>query len=160
SVAICASVLVVEHDVQPRLQRRVGSRAASHRPRLLTLEWADPSPLEQRAVRRFVRPGPAIAPRRLHVADLEGARPDTRRTRYELESSVQLRHLEPRRSRMAQAQRLASVIPGGSMNDTRSLTPARQLADTNTTRFPNESAAYRKARSALLAEEIELRRHI
>jgi predicted dithiol-disulfide oxidoreductase (DUF899 family) len=40
------------------------------------------------------------------------------------------------------------------------LTPAAQLARDNPVRFPNESAAYRAARSALLAEEIELRRHI
>ena len=40
------------------------------------------------------------------------------------------------------------------------LVPARQLADTNKSHFPNESAAYRTARNALLVEEIELRRHI
>ena len=40
------------------------------------------------------------------------------------------------------------------------LTPARELAARNTARFPNESAEYRRAREALLAEEIELRRHI
>lgn len=44
------------------------------------------------------------------------------------------------------------------MTDT--LTPARQLAETNTAHFPNESAEYRAARNALLVEEIELRRHI
>ena len=43
---------------------------------------------------------------------------------------------------------------------TGSLKPAAELAKTNTTRFPNESDAYRRARQALLAEEIELRRHI
>jgi predicted dithiol-disulfide oxidoreductase (DUF899 family) len=37
---------------------------------------------------------------------------------------------------------------------------ATELAEKNTTRFPNEGAEYRKARQALLAEEIELRRHI
>jgi predicted dithiol-disulfide oxidoreductase (DUF899 family) len=41
-----------------------------------------------------------------------------------------------------------------------SLTPADQLARDNPVRFPNESAEYRAARTALLAEEIELRRHI
>jgi predicted dithiol-disulfide oxidoreductase (DUF899 family) len=46
------------------------------------------------------------------------------------------------------------------MTDTRSLTPAVDLAKTNRARFPNESADYRQARNALLAEEIELRRHI
>jgi predicted dithiol-disulfide oxidoreductase (DUF899 family) len=39
------------------------------------------------------------------------------------------------------------------------LKPAELLAH-STLRFPNESAEYRKARNALLAEEIELRRHI
>src|SRR5882762_9113161 len=37
---------------------------------------------------------------------------------------------------------------------------AVELAQKNQTRFPNESTEYRKARQALLAEEIELRRHI
>ena len=40
------------------------------------------------------------------------------------------------------------------------LTPAAELARDNPVRFPNESADYRAARTALLAEEIELRRHI
>ena len=40
------------------------------------------------------------------------------------------------------------------------LTPALELARANPVRIPNESAAYRAARTALLAEEIELRRHI
>ena len=40
------------------------------------------------------------------------------------------------------------------------LTPARDLAATNKAHFPNESPAYRAARNALLAEEIELRRHL
>src|SRR5713226_5802023 len=40
------------------------------------------------------------------------------------------------------------------------LTPAAELARNNPVRFPNESADYRAARRALLAEEIELRRHI
>jgi len=41
-----------------------------------------------------------------------------------------------------------------------SLKPAAELVSTNTTRHPNESVEYRRARQALLAEEIELRRHI
>ena len=41
-----------------------------------------------------------------------------------------------------------------------SLPPSDQLARHNPVRIPNESAAYRSARTALLAEEIELRRHI
>lgn len=40
------------------------------------------------------------------------------------------------------------------------LAPATELARKNGVRFPNESAEYRAARDALLAEEIELRRHI
>jgi predicted dithiol-disulfide oxidoreductase (DUF899 family) len=40
------------------------------------------------------------------------------------------------------------------------LTPADELARDNPVRMRNESAAYRAARTALLAEEIELRRHI
>jgi predicted dithiol-disulfide oxidoreductase (DUF899 family) len=38
--------------------------------------------------------------------------------------------------------------------------PATQLVKNHGVRFPNESAEYRQARNALLAEEIELRRHI
>ena len=40
------------------------------------------------------------------------------------------------------------------------LTSAIDLARQNGVRFPNESVDYRQARDALLAEEIELRRHI
>ena len=40
------------------------------------------------------------------------------------------------------------------------LIPAADLARDNPVRIPNESAGYRVARTALLAEEIELRRHI
>ena len=40
------------------------------------------------------------------------------------------------------------------------LTPADQLARDNPVRIPGESAAYRVARTALLAEEIELRRQM
>ncbi len=40
------------------------------------------------------------------------------------------------------------------------LIPATELARDNPVRFPNESADYRAARTALLAEEIELRRHL
>jgi predicted dithiol-disulfide oxidoreductase (DUF899 family) len=40
------------------------------------------------------------------------------------------------------------------------LIPAPELAKRSKYRFPNESAEYRRAREALLAEEIELRRHI
>ncbi|HVU81292.1 MAG TPA: DUF899 family protein, partial [Rhodanobacteraceae bacterium] len=40
------------------------------------------------------------------------------------------------------------------------LVQAAELACRNPVRFPNESAEYRSARQALLAEEIELRRHI
>jgi predicted dithiol-disulfide oxidoreductase (DUF899 family) len=40
------------------------------------------------------------------------------------------------------------------------LVSAQQLAATNRAHYPNESAEYRVARNSLLAEEIELRRHI
>jgi predicted dithiol-disulfide oxidoreductase (DUF899 family) len=40
------------------------------------------------------------------------------------------------------------------------LKPAAELARKNGVRLPNESEDYRRARDALLAEEIELRRHI
>ena len=40
------------------------------------------------------------------------------------------------------------------------LTPATELARKNGVRLPNESDEYRRARDELLAEEIELRRHI
>jgi len=40
------------------------------------------------------------------------------------------------------------------------LAPSTELANKNRARFPNESEEYRRARNALLAEEIELRRHI
>jgi len=46
------------------------------------------------------------------------------------------------------------------MPDVQTLTPAQQLASTNKAHFPNESAEYRRARNALLTEEIELRRQI
>lgn len=40
------------------------------------------------------------------------------------------------------------------------LVPAAELVRRNRIRFPNESEAYRRARQALLAEEIELRRQL
>ena len=46
------------------------------------------------------------------------------------------------------------------MNIHQNLRPAKELAARNGVHFPNESAEYRRARNALLAEEIELRRHI
>jgi predicted dithiol-disulfide oxidoreductase (DUF899 family) len=46
------------------------------------------------------------------------------------------------------------------MTASTALTPASELARRSAVRFPNESEAYRRAREALLAEEIELRRHI
>jgi predicted dithiol-disulfide oxidoreductase (DUF899 family) len=44
--------------------------------------------------------------------------------------------------------------------DTDTLIPAPKLAGKAKTPFPGESEAYRKAREALLAEEIEFRRHM
>ena len=46
------------------------------------------------------------------------------------------------------------------MDTVHKLTPAIELARINGVRFPNESVKYRHARDALLAEEIQLRRHI
>jgi predicted dithiol-disulfide oxidoreductase (DUF899 family) len=46
------------------------------------------------------------------------------------------------------------------MTAVKPLTPAIELAGLNTLSFPNESPEYRRARNSLLAEEIELRRHI
>lgn len=46
------------------------------------------------------------------------------------------------------------------MADNTNLIPAAELAAKNKAHFPNESPEYRQARNALLAEEIELRRHI
>lgn len=52
------------------------------------------------------------------------------------------------------------TAPTGSVpTSTTALKPARQLAEMPP-RFPGESAEYRRARNDLLAEEIELRRHI
>ncbi|HJQ59044.1 MAG TPA: DUF899 domain-containing protein [Vineibacter sp.] len=46
------------------------------------------------------------------------------------------------------------------MTSQQPLIPAAELVERNKVRLPNESDAYRRARDALLAEEIELRRHI
>ena len=46
------------------------------------------------------------------------------------------------------------------MVEIQALAPAHDLAAKNGVSFPNESGEYRGARIALLAEEIELRRHI
>jgi predicted dithiol-disulfide oxidoreductase (DUF899 family) len=46
------------------------------------------------------------------------------------------------------------------MANTQTLAPALELAAANKAHFPNESPAYRAARNALLAEEIELRRQL
>jgi predicted dithiol-disulfide oxidoreductase (DUF899 family) len=45
-------------------------------------------------------------------------------------------------------------------DETQALKPAAELARLDPVRFPSESPEYRAARTALLAEEIELRRHI
>jgi predicted dithiol-disulfide oxidoreductase (DUF899 family) len=46
------------------------------------------------------------------------------------------------------------------MTSTQTLVPAAELVKLNGMTLPNESDEYRRARNALLAEEIELRRHI
>jgi predicted dithiol-disulfide oxidoreductase (DUF899 family) len=53
---------------------------------------------------------------------------------------------------------MSSSIPKST--DSSALRPAAELARASNVRFPNESHEYRRAREALLAEEIELRRHI
>ncbi len=50
--------------------------------------------------------------------------------------------------------------PTTNADNTPSLVPAAKLAQRSAARFPNESAEYRRARTALLTEEIDLRRHI
>ncbi|HWW97903.1 MAG TPA: DUF899 family protein [Edaphobacter sp.] len=54
----------------------------------------------------------------------------------------------------------ARVIQENRMADNTILIPAAELAAKNKAHFPNENPEYRQARNALLAEEIELRRHI
>ena len=46
------------------------------------------------------------------------------------------------------------------MPTNQTLRPATELAALNGAHYPNESTEYRKARNALLAEEIEVRRHL
>lgn len=46
------------------------------------------------------------------------------------------------------------------MTEQTTLKPAAELAEKDSKPFPNESSEYRRARTALLAEEIELRRQI
>lgn len=46
------------------------------------------------------------------------------------------------------------------MTEAQTLKPAAEMAAAHNARWPNESDEYRAARNALLAEEIELRRHI
>jgi predicted dithiol-disulfide oxidoreductase (DUF899 family) len=58
-----------------------------------------------------------------------------------------------------------SVIPretfeGRTMPDSPMLVSAQELAATNKAHYPSESVKYRAARNELLAEEIELRRHV
>jgi len=55
---------------------------------------------------------------------------------------------------------MARLIKENRMADNTILIPAAELAAKNKAHFPNESLEYRQARNALLAEEIELRRHI
>ena len=55
---------------------------------------------------------------------------------------------------------LLSRTRSSPMVKSSALTPAIELATASPARFPGESDDYRAARTALLAEEIELRRHI
>src|SRR3989337_1588032 len=59
-------------------------------------------------------------------------------------------HVHPLRGHAMSSSSL-KVAPGSTLN------PATELARASGMRFPNESAEYRRAREALLAEEIELR---
>src|ERR1700724_1451644 len=52
------------------------------------------------------------------------------------------------------------AISNSKSRSSSTLKPAAELARASGVRFPNESAEYRSAREALLAEEIELRRHV
>jgi predicted dithiol-disulfide oxidoreductase (DUF899 family) len=54
----------------------------------------------------------------------------------------------------------ARLTKENCMPDNTILIPTIELAARNRAQFPNESPEYRQARDALLAEEIELRRHI
>src|SRR6202795_3518906 len=65
---------------------------------------------------------------------------------------------EPIRNPPKRGHAMASSNPKPLSSST--LKPAAELARAGGVRFPNESAEYRRAREALLAEEIELRRHI
>jgi predicted dithiol-disulfide oxidoreductase (DUF899 family) len=56
--------------------------------------------------------------------------------------------------------RIARLIKENRMADNTILIPASELAAKNKAHFPNETSQYREARNTLLAEEIELRRHI
>src|SRR5260370_12784313 len=55
---------------------------------------------------------------------------------------------------------MARLVKENRMADNTILIPAPEFAAKNKAHFPNESPEYRQARNALLAEEIELRRHI
>jgi predicted dithiol-disulfide oxidoreductase (DUF899 family) len=55
---------------------------------------------------------------------------------------------------------MARLMKENLMADNTILAPAAELAAKNKAHVPNESPEYRQARNALLAEEIELRRHI
>ena len=46
------------------------------------------------------------------------------------------------------------------MTQAKKLKPATEMVKAKTAHVPNESKEYRQARDALLAEKIELRRHI
>src|ERR1700688_5012371 len=65
---------------------------------------------------------------------------------------------EPIRNPPKRGHAMASSNPKPLSSST--LNPAAELARASGVRFPNESAEYRRAREALLPEEIELRRHI
>src|SRR6185312_3841897 len=67
---------------------------------------------------------------------------------------------QPRRFWPAAARNEPSKPAEVMTMDDNTLTPAATLARAAKTPFPGESTDYRKAREALLAEEIEFRRHM
>ena len=52
------------------------------------------------------------------------------------------------------------MVDTATLPPSEQLKPAREMAEAHANRWPGESADYRRARTALLAEEIELRRQI
>jgi hypothetical protein len=81
--------------------------------------------------------------------------------RKTIRAFVKFRRSSPPTTTRSRCSRASSSTSGPASRYTQAkLTPARELAKKNDTRFPDESEEYRKTRNDLLAEEIEIRRHI